>query len=103
MKGIDMDRASTSEMQDAKKLVREKFVATLMLSRANRDKYGELKHSMADNYVKGTSEYPESPKVVLWILSAWTPPPGWNRHIKQEEGGGVEGAMFVQLDGGRRT
>jgi hypothetical protein len=45
-----------------------------MLSVANRDKYGELKHSMAENYMTGTSEYPESPEVVLHILSKYTPP-----------------------------
>jgi hypothetical protein len=83
LKGIDMDRATTSEMQDAKKVVHDMFLAALMLSRANRNKYGKLKHSMAENYVTGTSEYPESPKVILHILSAYTPPPGWNRHIKQ--------------------
>jgi hypothetical protein len=34
-KEINMDKASTSEMRDAKKIVRDKFLATLMLSRAN--------------------------------------------------------------------
>jgi hypothetical protein len=98
LKGIDMDRATTSEMQDVKMIVRDKFLAALMLSRANRDKYGELKHSMAENSISVTSEYPESPEVVLRILSMYTPPPVSNRCIKQEGGGGAEGAIFVQLD-----
>jgi hypothetical protein len=106
-KGINMDRATTSKMQDAKKIVHDKFLAALMLSGANREKYGELNQSVADNYVTGTSEYPESPEVVLHILSVYTPPPRWNRHIKQEGGGGAEGAMFMKSDGddlcGRRT
>ncbi len=51
-----------------------KFLATLMLSGANREKYGELKHSMAENYVTGTSKYPVSPEVVLRILSAYVGP-----------------------------
>jgi hypothetical protein len=45
--------------------VQEKFLAALMLNRANRDKYGGLKRSMQENYVTGTSEYPVSPEVVL--------------------------------------
>jgi hypothetical protein len=98
-KKIDMDKASESEMRDAKKIVRDKFLAMLMLSRANREKHGKLKHSMAENYVTGTSKYPESPEVVLHILSAYTLPPGWNRRLKQEGGVGDEGAMFVQLVG----
>jgi hypothetical protein len=69
-----------------------------MLSGVNREKYGELKRSMAENYVTGTSKYPESPNVVLQVLSTYTPSLGLNRHLKQEEGGGDEGAFFTQLD-----
>ncbi len=75
-KEIDMDKASASEMRDAKKIVRNKFLAALMLSGANREKYGKLKRSMADNYVARTSKYPKSPEVVLRILGAYTPPLG---------------------------
>ncbi len=98
-KGINMDRATTCKMRDAKKIVPNMFLVALMLSRASGDKYGELKHNMAKNYVTGTSEYPESPEVVMRILSVYTPSPGWNRRIKQEGGGGAEGVMFAQLDG----
>jgi hypothetical protein len=96
---IDMDKASGSEMRDAKKIVRNKFLAALMLSRANREKYGKLKCSMAENYVTGTSKYPKSPEVVLRILSTYTLPPEWNQRLKQEGGVGDKGAMFVQSDG----
>ncbi len=65
------------------KIVRNKFLATLMLSRANREKYSKLKHSMAENYVTGTSKYPESPEVVLRILGTYNSPPVWNRRLKQ--------------------
>jgi hypothetical protein len=98
-KKIDMDKASASEMRDAKKIVHNKFLAMLMLSRANREKYGKLKRSMAKNYVTRTSKYPKSPEVVLRILSAYTLPPGWNRCLKQEGVVGDKGAMFVQSDG----
>ena len=80
--------------------MREKFLAALMLNGANRDKYGQLKRSMAENYVTGTSEYPESPEVVLRILNAYVPPMGWNRRIKQDAGNLLdEGAMFAQSNG----
>ncbi len=74
-----MDKASASEMRDANKIVRNKFLAALMLSGANREKYGKLKRSMAENYVIKTSKYPDSPEVVLYILSTYSPSPGWNR------------------------
>jgi hypothetical protein len=99
-KSIDMDKATTDEMKEAKKTVRKKFLAALMLNGPNHEKYGELKRSMAENYVTGTSEYPESPEVVLCILNAYVPPLGWNRRIKQDAGNpSDEGAMFAQLSG----
>jgi len=80
--------------------VRKKFLAALMLIGANRDKYGELKRSMAENYVMGTSEYPGSPEVVLRILNGYVPPVGWNRRIKQDAANlSDEGAMFAQSGG----
>ena len=66
-----------------------------MLNGANASKYSELKRSMAENYVTGMSEYPESPEVMLRILNAYQPPAGWNQR-KQEAGAGTdEGAMFA--------
>ncbi len=84
------------ETKEAKKIVRDKFLAALMLSGANRDRYSDLKRSMAENYVMGTREYPKSPEVVLRILNAYVPPAGWNRRVEQG-GGGEEGAMFAQF------
>jgi hypothetical protein len=63
-KDIDMDKASGDEMKEAKKTVHDKFLAALMLNGANRDKYGELKRGMAENYMTGTSEYPEIANVL---------------------------------------
>ena len=55
---------------------------------------------MAENYVIGTSEYPESPEVVLCILNAYIPPVGWNRRIKQDAGNlSDEGVMIAQSGG----
>jgi hypothetical protein len=51
-------------------------LAAIMLNGANCEKYGELKCSMAENYVMGTSKYPESPEGVLRILNAYVPTAG---------------------------
>ena len=67
----NMGKATEEEVVTAKKIVKEKFLAALMLSGANRERYGELKRGMAENYMTGTSEYPESPEVVLCILNAY--------------------------------
>jgi hypothetical protein len=79
---IDVTNATADQMNKAKKNVREKFLAVLMLSRANSDKYGDLKRSMQENYMTGTSKYPDSPELVLRILDAYVPPPSWNRQMK---------------------
>ena len=74
----DPSKATADELKEARGIVREKFLAVLMLNGANASKYGELKRSMAENYVTKTSEYPESPEVMLRILNTYQPPARWN-------------------------
>ena len=76
----DPSKASADDLREARGVVREKFLAALMLNGANASKHGELKRSMAENYVTGTSEYPKSLEVVLHILNAYQPPAGLNTH-----------------------
>ena len=85
----DPSQALADELKEAKGIVRERFLAALMLNGANASKYSELKHSKAENYV-----------VVLHILNAYQPPARWNMNrCKQEAGAGTnEGAMFAQTD-----
>ena len=88
-------------MKEGKKAVREKFLAALMLSGANRAKYNDLKRGMKENFVTGTSTYPESPEAVLRILNAYVPPAGWNKRHQEAGSANEEGAMFAQTgDGG---
>ncbi len=56
-------------MKEGKKTVRDKFLAALLLSGANGSKYNDLKRSMKENFVTGTSKYPESSEAVLQILN----------------------------------
>jgi hypothetical protein len=72
----DMSKAMPDELKEAKSIVRDKFLAALMLNGANAAKYNKLKHGMAENYVTGTSEYLESPELVLRIMNMYQPPPG---------------------------
>jgi len=96
----DPSKALADDLKEAKCMVREKFLAALMLNGANASKYGELKCSMTEKYVTGMSEFPESPEVVLRILNAYQPPARWNiNQRKQEAGTGTnKGAMFAQTD-----
>ena len=69
-------KALADDLKEARGMVREKFLAALILNGTNASKYGELKRSTAKNYVTGMSEYPESPKDVLRILNVHQPPAG---------------------------
>jgi hypothetical protein len=93
-------KAMPNEFKEAKRIVRDKFFAALMLNGANASKYKELKRSMSENYVTGTSKYPESPKIVLRILNTHQPPTGrnMNRHKQEEWAGTNKGAMFAQRE-----
>ncbi len=59
-----MSKATNEQMKAGKKAVREKFLAALMLSGVNGAKYN-VKRGMKENFVTGTSTYPESPDAVL--------------------------------------
>ncbi len=99
--GMDLAKATSDQLKHAKKTVRDKFLAALMLSGANGAKYNDLKRNMKENFVTGTSRYPESPEAVLRILNAYQPPAGWNRR-KQDTGAGTEeGTMFAHRRRGR--
>ena len=89
--GVDMSKAMPDQVKEAKKTVRQKYLAALMLDGANGQKYGELKRGMAENYVMGTSDYPKSPEVVLCILTAYKPPAGWNKHRQDAGAASKEG------------
>ncbi len=69
--GFDLSTATAEELKEGKKTMREKFLAALMLNSANGIKYNDLKRSMKENFVTGTSTYPGSPEVVLRILNAY--------------------------------
>jgi hypothetical protein len=97
--GNDMSKVMPDQVKEAKKTVCKKFLAALMLDGANGQKYGELKRGMAENYVTGMSEYPESPEVVLCILTAYKPPAGWNKRRQDAGTASKEGAMFAQTEG----
>jgi hypothetical protein len=101
--GIELSKATNDQVKEGKKTVCNKFLAALMLIRANRARYKGLKRSMKENFVTGTSTYPESPEAILRILNAYRPPAGWNK--RRQEAGAVskEGAMFAQSKGGNNS
>jgi hypothetical protein len=99
-KEFDSSTATAEELKEGKKTVHEKFLAALILNVTNGTKYNDLKRSMKENFVMGTSTYPESPEAVLHILNAYQPLMGWGKHRQDAGAGTKEGAMFAQTEGG---
>jgi hypothetical protein len=97
--GLDLSTATAEELKEGKKTVRKKFLAALMPNGVNGTKYNDLKRSMKETFVTGTSTYPGSPEAVLRILNAYQPCTGWGK-CRQDAGAGTEkGAMFAQTEG----
>jgi hypothetical protein len=63
--GINLSKATSDQVKEGKKTICDKFLAALMLSRANGEKYNDLKQSMKENFVMRASKYPESSEAVL--------------------------------------
>ncbi len=63
--GINLSKATSDQVKEGKKTICDKFLAALLLSGANGAKYNDLKQSMKENFVTGTSKYPESSEAVL--------------------------------------
>jgi hypothetical protein len=97
--GLDLSTATAEELTEGKKTVSKKFLAGFMLSGANGMKYNELKRSMKENFVMGTSTYPGSPEAVLRILNAYQRPAIWGKRRLDAGTGTEEGAMFAQTEG----
>jgi hypothetical protein len=100
---IDLSEVTNEQLKDGKKTFCEKFLAAIMLSRANEAKYDDLKRGMKENFVTGTSKYPKSPEAVLQILNAYQPPSGWNKRRQEAGTTNKEGAIFMQTEGGENS
>ncbi len=53
--GMDLAKATSNQLKQPKKTVRDKFLVALMLSGANGAKYNDLKRNIKENFVTGTS------------------------------------------------
>ena len=59
---------TAKERSDAEEAVSEAVKAALLISGADRRKYGKLKDELANNYLLGTDQYPDTFEKALRIL-----------------------------------
>jgi hypothetical protein len=65
----DVANPTDDELITAKKAVREEFLAGLMLSGANRDRYNALRYELANQYGFGNDLYPKTVDQCLTMLN----------------------------------
>jgi hypothetical protein len=98
----DADNPTKDELAAAHKTVQYEFLAALMLSGANRDRYGALRNELANQYGFGNDLYPKSIDQCLTMMNRRVDAtPSWPQHgtpsqpprePKQEE----EALVFAQ-------
>jgi hypothetical protein len=99
---LDADTPTKDELASAHKFVCDDFLAALMLSGANRDRYGALRNELANQYGFGNDLYPKTIDQCLKMMNRWVdaapthqphrPPQQPPREPKQEE----EALFFAQ-------
>jgi hypothetical protein len=67
----DADNPTKPELATAHKAVRDEFLAALMLSGANCDRYGALRNELANQYGFGNDLYPKSIDQCLTMMNRW--------------------------------
>ena len=65
----DVARPTPDELAIAHKCIREEFIAALMLSGANRDRYGALRTELSNQYTFGNDIYPKTVDQCLTMMN----------------------------------
>jgi hypothetical protein len=71
--GTIKDAANPTNQEKALAItaVREEYLAALMLSRANRDRFNELRNDLQNQYGYGEDRYPKTTDACLSLLNRW--------------------------------
>ncbi len=65
---VDLDNPTTAERKRVEQEVGKAMKVALVISGANKQKYGKLKDELANNYLLGSDQYPETYNKALRIL-----------------------------------
>jgi hypothetical protein len=64
----DPSKVTKQELTEAQEEVAEAVKAVLLISEANKRRYGKLKEQLANNYLLGTDQYPDTLEKVARVL-----------------------------------
>ncbi len=92
----DKDNITDDERKSAEEEANESVKATLLISGAEKCRYGKLKDELANNYLLGTDQYPNTFDKALCILGNYQT----TKPNMPFRGNGLElGLAFIQQGG----
>ncbi len=94
----DVNRPTNEERRKAEEDGSEAVKAALLISRADKQRYGRLKNKLANNYLLGTDQYPSNFNKALCILGNYQVSTS-NRPLQMP--GNESGLAFIQRGGQR--
>jgi len=69
----DANAPTDNEKRDAIQAVRDEYLAALMLSGSNREKFSDLRNDLKNQYGYGEDRYPKTIDQTLSLLNRWLP------------------------------
>jgi hypothetical protein len=87
----DVTRSTDKEIKRVHAEALEAVKAVLLISGADKQRYGRLKEDLANNYLLGRDQYPDTFKKTLCILGNYQRP----RNIRGFRGNHVGGIAFI--------
>jgi hypothetical protein len=100
MTGVDPDNPTPAELDDAKAAAREDFLAMMLLSGANNNRFWKLREDLANDYTKGRDNYPSTVDGMLRLLNNYKLPKQRDPQNTETDGGHEDRLAFVQQGSG---
>ena len=93
---VDHDNIQPDERMRAVRETTESVKVALLISGADKRRYGQLKLGLANNYLLWTDQYPDTLEKVVNLLSNYRAPPKLHQMRAQPR---VDGVAFIQRTG----
>ena len=93
--GIDVDKATPTELQRLRAASKERYLAVAFILSADRSRYGRYIEDLENNYLQGVNKYPKTVTAAFNLLTNWKQDP---RHMMRIVGQVNDGVSFTNVD-----
>ena len=83
----DVNNITDVEQAEAETQTLDAVKAALLISGADKRRYGGLKNDLGNNYLMVTDQYPDTTEKVRVLLGNYKPPRQQQRHQPRDDGG----------------